>query len=188
MDLTRELVEAKAEEYAAEEPLYAVEVEQIETFGDAVAAGDFGWRDAEWVVQWCYRRYLGAFPDRRRRALEAAYGENDFGAVRDALEAALDAAGPADAVGRLTGLSGVDVPVASAFLLFLRPASYIVVGDREWTVLHAAGEIDAPFSEPVAVADYEAYLDRCRSVGERFDCSMWTLYRAFWRLWKAADA
>lgn len=185
MALTRDLVEAKAEEYAAEEPLYAVEVEQIETLSDAVVAGDYGWRDAEWVVQWYYRRYLGAFPDRRRRGLEAAYAENDFEAVRDALEAARSADEPLEAVAPLTGLSGVGVSVASAFLMFLDPESYIVVGEREWSALLDAGETDDPFPEPVAVSDYVGYLETCRAIGERVDCSMWRLYMALWRLWKA---
>lgn len=188
MELTRSLVEAKAEEYAAEEPLYAVEAEQIDGFSEAISSGTFGWRDAEWVVQWYYRRYLGAFPNERRRAVEAAYGENDYEAVRDALGAASQADGPTEGLDYLTTLAGVDVPVASAFLMFLDPEANIVVGDREWSVLVTADELPEPVPEPLQASDYETYLATCRALGDRFDCSMWTLYRALWRLWKDVNA
>jgi len=181
--LTRSLVEAKAEEYAAVEGLHAVEDEQLETLPAALAAGDYGWRDVEWVVRWTYRRYLGAYPDDRRRAVESAFGENGFEAVRDALAAAGAADTPAEALDALTDLAGVDVVVASALLMFLDPAAYLVGGDREWTVLHEAGELDGPFPEPVTAADYRRYLETARAVADRLDCPLWTLYRALWRLW-----
>lgn len=183
LTLTRPLVEAKAEAYAAREGLFAVEDEQLETLPAALAAGDYGWRDVEWVVRWTYRRYLGAYPDDRRRAVESAFGENDFEAVRAALATARSAAGPDEALAALTGLSGVDVPVASALLMFLDPAAYLVVGEREWTVLHEAGELDDPAPDPVTAADYARYLESCRAVADRLDCSLWALSRALWRLW-----
>lgn len=186
MPLTQSVVARQAAAYAEEEPLYAVEAEEIEGLGDALASGDFGWRDAEWVVQWYYRRRLGAFPDDERRARESAYGENDYEAVRDALAAAAGVDDTLSALDRLTELSGVDVGVGSAFLLFLDPEENIVVSDREWRALTAAGELDVSVPEPITRADYGRYLDVCRSLGERFGCSMWTLYRALWRL--GADA
>lgn len=182
MELTSSLIEAEAEAYAAEEPLYTVETEQLETFRSAVASGRYGWRDAEWVVQWYYRRHLGAYPDRRRRAGEDAYGENDFEAVRAALSDAVSADDPAEALDRLTDLSGVDAGVASAFLMYLDPDGSIVVGDREWSVLHEAEELPGPVPSPITTADYARYLDTCRALGDRVGCSMWTLYRALWRL------
>ncbi|WP_202946612.1 hypothetical protein [Halalkalicoccus jeotgali] len=60
MTLTRSTIEEKVAEYEREEPFYPVEQEGIETYPAAFAAGEFGFRDAEWVVQWYYRRYLGA--------------------------------------------------------------------------------------------------------------------------------
>ena len=182
MELTRSLVERKAEEYRQREPLYAVEQEGIETLPDAFADGTFGWRDAEWVVQWYYRRFLGAYPDAERRRQEERFGENDFETVRSVLEDVASMDGVASRVDRLTELAGVDVPVASAFLLYVDPASYIVVGEREWGVLREAGELADPYPDPPSVAAYGAYLDRCRELGDRFDCDMWTLYRALWRL------
>ncbi len=182
MELTADRVEREAARYAEREPLYAVEAEEIEGLGPALAAGDFGWRDAEWVVQWYYRRRLGAFPDRERREREAAYGENDYEAVRDALAAAAEADDARAALAPLTELSGADLGVASGFLMFLDPERYLVLSDREWAALHAAGELDEPFPDELRPEHYETYLARCRELGEDFDCSMWTLYRALWRL------
>ncbi|NUB90817.1 hypothetical protein HTZ84_13755 [Haloterrigena sp. SYSU A558-1] len=187
MGLTRSVLEANADEYREREPLYSVERESIETLPDAFAAGEFGRRDAEWVVQWYYRRLLGAIPDARRREREERFGRNEFETVRDAITDVAAATDPADRIGRLTALEGVDVPVASAFLFFVDPQQCIVVGEREWTALADSGELSEPYPEPPSVADYESYLERCRSLGDRFDCDMWTLYRALWRLWKDRD-
>lgn len=187
MALSRSLVETKAAEYADEEPLYAVEAEQIESLPGAFASGEYGWRDAEWVVQWYYRRSLGAYPDDRRRAREAAYAENDFEAVREAIATARAADEPAAALEALLDLEGVDVGVASAFLLFSDPSSYGVVGPREWRALRGADELDEPVPDPLTVRDYTRYLGVCRRLAERCDCDQWTLYRALWRLGDEVD-
>ncbi|QRV16378.1 hypothetical protein JMJ58_05670 [Haloterrigena salifodinae] len=187
MELTRSLVEANADEYRECEPLYPVERESVETLPDAFAAGEFGRRDAEWVVQWYYRRLLGAIPDARRREREERFGRNEFETVRDAITDVAAATDPADRIDRLTALEGVDVPVASAFLFFADPQRCIVVGEREWTVLADSGALSEPYPEPPSVADYETYLETCRSLGDQFDCDMWALYRALWRLWKDRD-
>ena len=183
VELTSEVVRAKAAEYDAEHALFAVEDEQVEGLPGAFSSGDFGWRDAAWVVRWYYRRYLGDYPEERRRAAEAAFGENDYEAVRSAIEGALDAPDDAGAVRRLTDLSGVDVPVAAAFLMFADPCAYVVVGEREWAVLREAGELDGRYPDPPSVDEYLTYLDACRAVADRTDCDLWSLYRALWRLY-----
>lgn len=182
MELTRERVEAAAEAYAAEEPLFAVEDEQLEGLPGAFVADEYGWRDAEWVVRWHFRRHLGSYPDDRRRAAEDAFGENDFEAVREAITAALAADEVGAAVDALTDLHGVDVPVASAFLQFLDPARFVVVGEREWGVLHDAGELDGPYPDPPAAGDYRGYLAACRDVADRLGVAPVTFHRALWRL------
>ena len=182
MPLSRSAVDELAAEYADEEPLYPVEVEGVESLPGALADGAYGWRDVEWVVQWYHRRSLGATPNDRRRAREAAFDENAFEAVRDAVAAALDAEGPVAALAPLVDLAGVDVGVASAFLFFGDPSRYAPVGDREWAALRAAGELDAPVPETVDAEDYARYLAACRAVAERCGCDLWTLYRALWRL------
>jgi len=182
MELSRTVVDEAAAAYEEAEPLYVVEAEQIEGLPKAFSSGDFGWRDAEWVVQWYYRRQFDGVSNEERRARESAYGNNDYEAVRDALGAAQAADSAGDALDHLTTLSGVDVGVASGFLLFLDPESYVVVGDREWCTLHAAGKLDTPAPEPIDPGDYERYLEVCRDLAGTFGCSLWTLYRALWRL------
>ncbi len=182
VELSRAVVEREADGYRTEAPLYAVEREQVETLPSAFESGSYGWRDAAWVVRWYYRRHLGAYPDDRRRAAEAAFGENDFEAIRAALDAAASSPDVAGKVERLTELAGVDVGVASAFLFFGDPDAFVVVGDREWSALRDAGALAGAMPDPVTVDAYERYLEVCRDLGERFGCSLWTLYRALWRL------
>jgi len=187
MELTPSLVAEKAREYRETEMLADTEQEHVEILPGMFSDGEYGWRDAEWVVQWYFRRYLGDYPNADRRAAEAAYGENDFDDVLDTLSAVEEADDDAERVRLLTTLEGVDVRIASAFLQFVFPEEYIVVGDREWAVLHAADELDEPYPDPPDVEAYLTYLEACREVAERCDCDLWTLYTALWRLWNEVE-
>lgn len=182
MDLTRDLVETKAAEYAEAEPLYVVEAQELEGLPSALSDGDYGRRDAEWVVQWFYRRYLGDYPDRSRRDDESAYRTNDFEAVRDAIAGAIAADGLAEKIHALTDLSGVDVPVASAFLQFIDPQRFVVLGPLEWSALVEAGALNRSYPAEPGVDDYQTYLATCRSVAQRLDCELVSVQRALWRL------
>ncbi|QLG47445.1 hypothetical protein [Natrinema halophilum] len=182
MELTRSLVETQAREYREREPLYAVERENIETLPDAFATGEYGRRDAAWVVRWYYRRFLGAYPDDERRDAEERFWENDFETVRRAIADVVDATDAAAGLARLTDLAAVDVPVGSAFLMFVDPDEYIVVGPREWSALREAEALSRPYPDPPAIPEYVDYLERCRSLTARLECNYWTLYRALWRL------
>jgi len=194
MELTRSLVETRAEEYRETEPLYTVEQEHVEMLHDTFASGEFGWRDVEWVVQWYFRRYLGAYPDEKRREIENSVRDNDFDDVIDTLSAVADVgesegkqtenAETRSRLELLTTLEGVDVPIASAFLLFVFPDRYVVVGEREWRVLSETGELAESYPEPPSVEEYLRYDAVCRGLTERFGVDAWTLYRALWRLWK----
>ena len=200
MTLTRSLVESSAREYRDVEPFYTVEQETVETLPAAVRRGDYGWRDVEWIVQWYFRRHMGRYPDRERRAIENQFRENDYEDVRDVLgEVVAEENGAVDGetgdvfggeredelefrIDRLTALEGVDVRLASAFLLFLFPKRYVVVGEREWGVLVRAGELEETYSDPPSVEEYLLYQDRCSDLLDRFDVDAWTFYRAIWRL------
>lgn len=182
MDLTPELVASRAAAYEEVQPLSAVEAEHAKILPGMLADGEFGWRDAEWVVQWYFRRFLGAYPDAERRAVEDAFNKNSYEAVRDALADAAATKNAAAKLDRLTQLTGVDVPVGSAFLQFLDPEAYIVCSAREWAPLQAAGELDGAYPDPLSIAAYERYLVTCRTVADRCDCSLGTLYRALWTL------
>lgn len=182
MALTRSTIEERAAEYAEEEPLSAVEEEAIETYPRAFAKGEFGRRDAEWVVQWHYRRFLGAIPDRERREAEERFEENERSAVRGAVAAAVDADDLDERIDRLTRLEGVDVRVASAFLQFVDPGRYVAVDERTWGALRGAGELDDPYPGSPSIEEYRAFLAACRRVAEETGVDLWTLYRALWRL------
>lgn len=182
MHLTAALVEDAIDEYPDVQPLSAVETEHLEMLPDTFERGEYGWRDPEWVVQWYYRRFLGGYPDAERRAAETAYGGNAYEDVRAAISGAVDADETPEKLQHLTALAGVDVPVASAFLQFVAPEAYVVVGERTWSGLHEAGELDGPYPDPPSVPTYERYVETCRAVADRCGCSLWDLYRTLWML------
>jgi len=182
MDLTAATVASAAADYPDVQPLSAVEEDHVEMLPEMFESGEFGRRDPEWVVQWYFRRFLGAYPDEKRRVAEDAYAENTYEDVLDAIGGAREAGDARAKLGCLTALEGVDVSVGSAFLQFLHPDRYLVCSEREWETLRAAGKIDAAYPDPPSVDDYETYLATCQSVADRCDCSLLTLYRALWTI------
>ncbi|WP_049920209.1 hypothetical protein [Halobiforma nitratireducens] len=204
MALSQSTVESAVEDYREHEPFFPVEQEQIETLPAAFRRGEFGWRDAAWVVRWYYRRSIGGVPNAERRRREAAFERNDYRAVRDAIVGAAGAlesvsdggdaesdAAERDALERLTVLEGVDVPVASAFLFFCDPDRRLVVGEREWEALGEYGPSEnlGAYPDPPSIDAYGMYLDHARALADglelecelAFEYDMWTLYRALWR-------
>ncbi len=182
MDLTPDVVAEYTRTYPDVQPFSMVEDEHRELLPKMFADGDYGWRDPEWVVQWYGRRFLGGVPDQDRRALEDAYGDNDYEAVHDAISAAVEADTAAEMLAYLTELAGVDVPIGSAFCQFIDPENYVVVDARQWNGLSDAGDLDGSYPDPPTVADYERYLEAYRATAERCECSVWDLYRALWVL------
>ncbi|WP_049983902.1 hypothetical protein [Halorubrum sp. BV1] len=201
MELSESAVRDRAGEYVESEPLYDVERQHVETVAATFAGDEYGRRDAQWIVRWYFRRYLGDYPDRARRGREEAFRDNDFGDVVDAIGTAADAvgteredegdAGPSDdrdvdaALSALAALDGVDVAVASGFLQFLAPERFVAMDPRTWRVLVAAGELDGPYPDSPSIADYRQFDAACRSVMERTGVDAWTLYRALWRSFSA---
>jgi len=207
MDLTESTLRDRARAYAETEPLYDVERQHVETVPKTFAGDEYGRRDAQWIVRWYFRRYLGDYPDRERREREEAFRDNDFDDVLDAIETAAEAVGARGrdggegvgdrdndtaldastdrdvdvALDALTALDGVDVSVASGFCQFLAPSRFVAVDRRTWAVLVAAGELDDPYPDPPSIADYRRFDDACRAVMERTGVDAWTLYRALWR-------
>ena len=187
MELSESTVRDRAREYAASEPLYDVERQHVETVPKTFAGDEYGRRDAQWVVRWYFRRYLGEFPDRERREREDAFRDNAFDDVVDAVGTAADAVDGDEqldvdaALDALTALDGVDVAVASGFLQFLAPSRFVAVDRRTWQVLAAAGELDGGYPDPPSIDEYRRFDDACRAVMERTDVDAWTLYRALWR-------
>ncbi|MDV7348850.1 hypothetical protein R3751_03550 [Halorubrum distributum] len=196
MDLSESTVRDRARAYAAAEPLYDVERQHVETVAKTFAGDEYGRRDAQWIVRWYFRRYLGEYPDRERREREEAFRDNEFDDVIDAIDGAVDAVGVnsddsanvAAALDALTALDGVDVAVASGFLQFLAPSRFVAIDRRTWTVLAAAGELDDHYPDPPSAADYRRFDDACRAVTDRTGVDAWTLYRALWRSFEELPA
>ena len=185
MELTESSVREYAREYAAREPLYAVEQEHVEILPATFAGAEYGRRDVEWVVQWYFRRYLGAYPDKRRREREERFRTNDFGTVLDTLSTVAERPGePAANLRQLTELDGVGVPVASAFLQFTFPERYVTVDARLWETLRECGELDEPYPDARGVEEYLEFDEACQRLAERIGVDAWTLYRGLWRAWK----
>jgi hypothetical protein len=184
MALSPALVDELAAEYRETEALAAVEADHVEMLPTMFETGEFGWRDTVWVVRWYYRRFLGAVPNADRRAGEDAFQENTFGDVRSVIQDVTEREDVEFRLDRLTSLQAVDVPVASAFLQFIEPSSYLVVGEREWTVLADDEQLSDTYPSPPTVEDYRRYLEAARAVAQRCDCDMWTLYQAIWRQYK----
>ncbi|SMO67184.1 hypothetical protein [Halorubrum cibi] len=184
MDPSRADVEAALEAYRATEPLYTVESEAVETMPDAFRSGEYGRRDAQWVVRWYGRRYLGDEPagtDRSRR--EEAFEEADFEAVRDAIATAVEADREAygKAVDALTALPGVDLPIASAFLAFVHPDRFVVVGPREWEIVSDLTDLEGSYPDPPSVGEYDDYLTACDALADRYGIDPWEVYMLVWR-------
>ncbi len=182
MNLSRSLIETKAKEYESEQPFFTVEAEHIEILPGMLTDGDYGWRDLEWVVQWYFRRYLGAYPNRKRREIEDAFGENTYEEVMAALDGVTETDDTEEKFDHLCSLAGVDVRVASAFLFFMYPETYLPVGDREWHALGEFGYVDEPYPDPPSAEQYLRYHESCREMIEEFEVTPWTLYRALWRV------
>jgi hypothetical protein len=190
MTLSRADVEAALEAYRSTEPLYAVESEAVETMPGAFRRGEYGRRDAQWVVRWYGRRYLGDEPtgmDRSRR--EDAFEGADFETVRDAIATAVAADREAygDAIDALTALPGVDLPVASAFLAFVHPDRFVVVGPYTWEAVRDLTDLAEPYPDPPSIHEYDGYLAACDELADRYGIDPWEVYMLVWRRRAAGD-
>ncbi|MFC6836854.1 hypothetical protein [Halomarina ordinaria] len=182
MELDCSVVDREARAYERREPFHEVERDQLETLPDAVAAGDVTWKDVEWVVWWYFRRHLGAYPHRRRLDVEERFRSNDWEDVREMVEAVGKVDTDEERLACLETLDGVDTGVASALLQYLRPDAYLAVDERTWDALRAAGVLSTPYPDPPSTTAYQRYLERCRTLAERCDVDLQTVYRALWRL------
>ncbi len=185
MELTESTIADHAQEYATVEPLYAVEQQHIDMLPQTFASSDYGRRDVQWVVRWYFRRYLGQYPDQKRREREEAFRTNEFEDVLDTLGAvATGTATRAETLQLLTNLAGVDGSLASAFLQFTAPQRYVTADERTWRVLKAAGELESSYPETCSIEAYATFDTACQRVCERTGTDAWSLYRALWRGWK----
>lgn len=103
--------------------------------------------------------------------------KNNDEEIRDALYLASIAKTDRSAVAVLLGLSGVQVPVASAILTSLDPERFTIIDFR---ALEALGKKRK--EQKTATIDYYLeYLEYCRSLAKEADISLRTLDRALWQ-------
>lgn len=182
MGLTSERVERLVDDYRRREPLHAVEAERLVGLPRAFSRGEFGRRDVQWVVRWYHRRELATPHDADRRAAEAAFDDNSFTEVRAAVEAVTASEVDRDRLERLLELRGVDVPVATAILMFVDPTAYLVLDRRAWPVLAGETGLSSGFPPSPTVDDALAYLAAAREVAAGLGVDLPDLYRALRRL------
>jgi hypothetical protein len=94
--------------------------------------------------------------------------------IQDALHLAVSAETERAAISVLTGLFGVDVPVASAVLTAINPERYTVI---DYRALEALGQKTSNRS----VDYYLAYLAACRHLAAKHRVTLRNLDRALWQ-------
>jgi len=104
-------------------------------------------------------------------------GKNSDVEIEDALRLAVKAQTERAAISVLTGLYGVDIPVASAVLTAIDPEKYTILDFR---ALEALGN---PTSNR-SVGFYLVYLKACRRLAASHGVTLRTLDRALWQ-WSA---
>jgi hypothetical protein len=96
--------------------------------------------------------------------------------IRDALDLATTARTDRAAIAVLTGLAGVDIPVASAVMTAIDPGRFTVIDFRAlWSL---GVERRSPY---YPVAYYLDYLAACRRIAAETSTNLRVLDRALWR-------
>jgi hypothetical protein len=152
-----------AAEYEYEDNADALEA------GKRIQAGDHSLANLLTIAKWKSRRSSG-------RILGNTEAE-----VADALRLAVSATTERAAVAVLTGLRGVDVPVASAILAAIDPARFTIIDRR---ALESLG-----IERPSPTVDfYLEYLAHCRQLASANGVSLRELDQALWQWSKSANA
>ena len=131
--------------------------------GARISHGDFSRENLETIFEWKTK-------GRGRSRLT----KNSDDEIVDALKLALEAKTPRAGIAVLTGLDGVDVPVASAILAATKPADHTII---DWRALHA---LDVYVSN-VTIKLYLTYLRHCRKLAAMGAVTLRELDRAMWQ-------
>lgn len=173
MGLDRELIVSKADEYmeiASDERYQEEEPRQLERLPEAFENGTWTWDDLEWIVRWKTHRSIGYF----RR--------NNRDRVSEVIEEVVETSSTRRKVDSLGELSGIQVKMASAFLLFMDPDEYTVMDSRAGRVLTNEGYLSSTVSASPSIDEYIQYLRVCQELADRFDVDLRSLDRALWVL------
>ena len=131
--------------------------------GQRIARGDFSRANLEMIFRW---KTGGRGISRLSRNSESE--------ICDALELAVNAKTERAALAVLCGLTGIDVPVASAVLTAIDPERYTVL---DYRALESLGVELSWYTYEF----YLTYLDECRKLAGQNSVSLRNLDRALWQ-------
>jgi hypothetical protein len=94
--------------------------------------------------------------------------------IEDALRSAVEAKSERTAIAVLSGLFGVDIPVASAVLTAINPERFTII---DYRALQALGQDRNQHT----IGQYLAYFLRCRELARENDVTLRELDRALWQ-------
>lgn len=170
MTLSRDRILRHAEEYqyVAPDGFYQEEEQQLARLPKVFEERRWEWSDMEWIVRWKTARSIGYF------------NRNERDTVDEAISKVLETRSTKEKVELLIDLSGIQVKMASAFLLFMNPGKYTVLDWRASNTLVEEGHLPALVSQDPSIEEYINYLDVFRSIAEQFDVDLRALDRALW--------
>lgn len=169
MQLSTQLFDALTQEYRREvgDDEYRLELELLETMPQKFTEHAWSTGDLEDIVRWKSPRALPKFR------------ENDEAEINDAVKQALEARSVKDRIEALRSLDGVEVPMASSFLLFVDPETYTVIDSRAWDALREFGYVSGDHDN-TSIEQYLLYLGCCRTLAVEYEVDLRDLDRALW--------
>ena len=172
MSLNQDVILDNAQKYTeiVSDDQYQEEQEKLDHLPVVFRNRMWTWDDLEWIVRWKTSRSIGYFE------------RNDRDTVDKAIHNVMETSSLRQKVGLLIELSGIQVKMASAFLLFMNPEEYTVMDWRAADVLHNEGYLRSPISDDPSVDEYEEYVQACQSVADHFEVDLRTLDRGLWVL------
>jgi hypothetical protein len=171
MEITGRRIREAAQKYPQHEAVaFDEEEHHLGILPLSFREGSWTQDDLEWIIRWKSQRAAGYFDD------------NDPELVADTVAEAVEAQGPASKIDILRELRGVEVPMASAILVFMDPEAYTVLDERAWNTLNRAGFLEDSIPGHPKTADYLRYLGVCHSLSQELDISLRTLDRALWAI------
>jgi|SRR5882724_165623 len=141
----------------------AKEDELAQEAGNQIAKANFSRTHLETIFNW-----------KTKGRGKSRLSKNSDNEIADALKLAVEAKTPRAAIAVLAGLSGVDVPVASAILAMAKADSYTII---DWRALHA---LDI-YASNVTIKLYILYLNECRNIADETKITLRQLDRAMWQ-------
>jgi hypothetical protein len=136
--------------------------EKASSAGEAIRNGDYSFENLRAIFKWKVN-------DRGKNRLD----KNSREEVEEALRLAAAAKQPRSAIAVLKGLSGVNVPVASAIMTSIYPDKYTVIDRRALKALGVS-------SGRNSVTFYLCYLRYCTALAKEWNLCLRDLDHALW--------